>query len=438
MPGTFTYGLYPFPWDAVRSMHLTPSGSACVLDLRPLSEQAKSSQSSGYGLFAWASSPPGDLVSLGSGYAPELIVDNAARNELRIKLGLSANPSGATLAEVMADVLGSLADPSGASMAKPIMPTSGGVLELHLEGHSRIWSRRINAAEVLSANPKGHASRVRDVIRADLDEAERLGGAPLLQKALGAKLLGLGFAADEIAKGAVGRKGEIDRLMSAAVKAKHGANAKPKKPETSFTENFDGAYSNTLGKQLSWEELSLAGAPADNWQNANNRARYLSASAIARCTSAVSSSNNYAQAVWVASDDGANNHQAGPICRMASGAVVTGYYAAGYRYYSPDAFILGKIVSGTLTGLVSYDADISMPTTFRVSADGSSISSASLGVTRSTLTDTSISSGYLGGMYGTRFGGAVESELDDWELTDIVSGGSSSRNPSSLGMLGVG
>ena len=404
MSGTYTYGLYPFAWDAARRCHAPPAGSACVLDLRPLGEQAKAAQSSGYGLFAWSSSPPGDLVSLGTGYAPTLAIDNAARNELRIKLGLAANPAGATLADAIADVLGALADPSGASMAKPIMPGADGVLELHLAGHSRIWSQAIDVAELLSASPKGRANKIRDVIRADLDIAEALGGAPLLGKVLGAKLLALGFTREEVKQGANGKKSQWDRLMSAAVKAKHGANARPGKPDTVVSETFpnDAASLAASSQDQSWTtpsiSLTVVGGVARGANTGNN--------SWGICGTPVSSADHAAYC-----DTTSGNGYVGPVSRAAA-AGLTGYVATRLGSSNKMWKVVGSVWT-TLTGLA-----VGAGTRFSCQSNGSTQTLGSTGQSPVSVTDTAITGNLRGGLYIYPGASLAADTADNWSLDD--------------------
>lgn len=403
MPVSYTYGLYPFGWNAATGCHEPPAGSACVLDLRPIGEQAKASQSSGYGLFAWLANspqiaPPSDLVVLCVGYAPEVLIDSAARVELRAKLGLASNPSGATLADAMADVLGALADPTGASMAKPIMPTSDGTLELHLAGHSRIWSAKIDAADVMSASPKGRHNRIRDVIRADLDEAERIGGAPMLRKCLGAWLLKLGVSREELKAGAGGRKAQYDRLMSAAVKAKHGANARPEKPETQLVELWPSNGAITSGQTYTWAETVVSLWASGSAVSANRLGNTSNGVTVhgARCTTPVSSADHWAQGNLRVN----GNYQAQLYSRMAA-AAETGYAGGFYGNGSINAHILVKYVTGTGTNL-SVGANIA-PTYLTTAAlgkmrsNGSTQSFELAGFATLTATDTAITGNLYGG-----------------------------------------
>lgn len=436
MPASFTYGLYPFAWDAAAKCHKPPSGASCVLDFRSLSQQATQGQSAGYGLFAWASSPPGDLVSLGTGYAPTLNIDSAARLELKQKLGLSGNPSGATLADTLSDVLGSLADPTGASGPKPLMPSSDGTLEIHLDGHSRIWSGSLDAAELLSANPRGRANRIRDVIRVDLDVAEAIGGARLLQKCLGAWLLKLGMSREEVKQGAGGKKSQYDRLMSATVKAKHGANAKPVDPTTSVTETWPNVAADitVTAQSQSWASQQYTLSVTSGQTGFAHAAGATFAIHAVRCTSAVSSADHWVDlAVYAFGQPG----YFGPMCRAATGAF-TGYShivtLGGSRY-------LSKWVAGTRTDLSSASAGSwSNGDAPRSRANGSTITGSWSGKSDLTATDTAITGNLCGGIvFQDDTNQHQHNKVGAWSIDDGLgggSGGSASADQFSMSRLG--
>lgn len=430
MPASFTYGLYPFTWDATAKCHAPPAGSSCVLDFRPLAEQAKQSQSSGYGLFAWAANPPGDLVSLGTGYAPTLNIDNAGRSELKTKLGLSGNPSGATLADALADVLGSLADPTGATGPKPLMPLSDGTLEIHLDGHSRIWSGAIDAAELLSANPRGRHNRIRDVIRADLDIAEAIGGAPLLQKALGAVLLKCGVSRDELATGAPGRKAQYDRLMSATVKAKHGANAKPARPTTSFAEAWPNVAADitATAQTQSWASNQYTLSVDSGGTGFAHAAGATFAIHCVRCTSAVSSADHWADvAAYAFGQPG----YAGPMARVATGAF-TGY---SHMVTWDSVRHLLKWVGGSRTNLSSVSAGSwSSGETLRTQASGSTITGSWSGKADLTATDTAITGNLCGGIvFQDDTNQHQHNKIGAWSVDDGLSASSATCGPAFIG-----
>ena len=189
-----TYALYPWSWNSQDNCHEPPEGAFAVLDLRPEAEQARAGQSSGWGFFAWPDmvpgngpniAPPADAVTLGHGDCRELLPDTSTRDELRIKLGLSSNPSGTTLIDCVSDVLGSLSDPTGQNGPKPLLPTREGLIEIHLSNHSRVLAEAFVAGPMFGNSATGRHNRIRDVIRTDLETAAKAGGPALVAKVLG-------------------------------------------------------------------------------------------------------------------------------------------------------------------------------------------------------------------------------------------------------------
>jgi hypothetical protein len=406
MAGPFTYGLYPWQWtppvidpvtqkQAQAGFHSAPSGASCVLDFRPLGEQAKALQSGGYGFFAWpvgVVAPPNDLITLGTGDVRSIVASNAAKTELKTKLGLGNNPAwtGATLADCIADVLGDFSVPDGSSGPKPLMPQDDGLLVIELGGHSPVWSRAVNSAELLSANPGKRHNRIRDVIRMSIDEAHKIGGAVLAGKVLGGILKQHGYTLAEIDKadkGNGGKKTEWERLLSVG---KRGS-VKPKKPETTYSETWPTTGAITSGQDLGWEipdggfNVSQAGVLRETINF------YLSS---ARCTSAVSSSDHYATlaiTLYVGNQPG----NAGPACRFSVSALT--YYK--YYYSTGQNRLLYKSVAGSLTQLSTTSAPSYVQgDIWRVTINGSTLTGSDPRHADATVTDTSITGNLLGGL----------------------------------------
>lgn len=440
MAVSYNYALCQFDWIPSSGnqpgYHAPPSGSSCVLDLRSNTQSAVQGQSSGYGFFAFTGSVPASAVSLGSGDCREIQADAALRNKLKSTLSLSGNPAGATMIDCVADALNTMGDPTGVSGPKPIMPDANGLLEIHLSGHSRVWSGSLDVAELLSANPRGHANRIRDVIRADLDAAEAIGGAPLLRKALGAVLLKCGYTRGELKSGAPGKAAEWQRLLSTNVKAKHGGNAKPGKPDTSFNETWPNAAADieATAQALSWTTLNTDGF-SDTIKVASGTARASSAfsNKLGICSSAVSSADHYTEAMITGTAG------AGSSFLTARNAAAAGtFYSFGW-YYGQTRKIQ-KVVAGTIT-LLSNTLESVTPSSVlcRCNVAGSTITGSYTGATDATATDTAITGNLRGGIW-IYIDAAVETyaQIGAWKIDDGLSGGGSSRNPSSLGMLGVG
>lgn len=438
MAVSYNYALAPFDWippsGGQPGYHAAPNGSTCVLDLRSNTQAATQGQSAGYGFFAFTGAVPGSAVTLGSGDCRDIQADASLRNAIKTALSLSGLPAGSTLIDCIADAMNSLGDPSGVNGPKPIMPGANGLLELHLGGHSPVWSRMLDVAELLSANPRGHANRIRDVIRADMDEAERIGGAVLMGKALGAKLLSLGFSRDEIKQGASGKKSQWERLLSTAAKAKHGANAKPREPKTSFAEAWPNVAADitATAQTLSWASMQYTLSVNSGGTGFAHAAGATFAIHAVRCTSAVSSADHWADlAVYAFGQPG----YFGPMARAASGSF------AGYSHIVTfgGSRYLSKWVAGTRTDLSSVaTGSWSNGESPRVRANGSTITGSWSGKSDLTATDTAITGNLCGGIvFQDDTNQHQHNKVGAWSIDDELSGGGGgTRHRSKMTLLG--
>jgi hypothetical protein len=383
-----------------------------------LPEQAKQEQSGGWGFFAWngGGDPPSDVISLGKGDCRTLQPTTSQRDELRIRLGLSANPQGATLIDVIGDVLGSLADPTGQAGPKPLMPIAGIGYEIHLASHSRVWQLDYDPRETLAANPKGRANKVRDVIRATIAEARRNGGPELAAKVLGHVLQRHGYTRQEVEEGASGKRAEWARLIRPAdLAAMGGATFRPKRPATSYSESFNTADSDTLGPDLTWSEV------IGDFDVVSNRASTSTTGfAEARAQHDVSSADHFAQVqVYQTSTSGGDNHLAAPAARFSSAART--FYSFAWFY---SGLYLYKTVAGTYSIIGSaVETPATLPATWKVDCSGSTIRGLQNATQKVSVTDTSITGNTRGGFWLYRAGG-VQVIVDDFLVDDgIIAGG---------------
>lgn len=436
MPGPYNYVLSRFVWDSVNKCHTPPSDSVCVVDWRPSSEQEKAGPSDGVGVFACPGEYPSEADFLGSGYAPELILSPSARTRVKTVMNLPTEPAGNTLAEVMADVMGPLSDPTGLTGPKPILPTNEGVRELHLEGHSRVWSQAVDSADVMGTSKKGIGAVLRKSIQLDLDTAEKTGGVTLLQQALGAWLLKLGVTRKEIEGGAPARKTQYERLLSDTVKQKHGTNAKPKDPKTQRSETWP----NNTANLIATPQLNTWATPTNTaWGGAMTvNAGYVygtlaDASAkwrMARCEAAVSSTDHIVSASGYSTDNVGRN---GLCVRMAEGDTGT-CYEMSIRWNL--FYEVAKWINGVRTLLAQVNAESTPnPQVFSLRANGSTITAKYTGFPTLTVTDTAVT-GYLkAGVAKTEHFGAGNSRLGAWLLDDELSGGGG--RTARLNLLGI-
>lgn len=431
MAVSYSYALCPFDWippsENRPGYHARPSGVVGHVDLRSNTQAAVQGPSGGFAFCAFSTTPPAHAVILGTGDCREIQADATLRNKLKTTLSLPGNPAGATMVDCVADAMNSMGDPAGVSGPKPIMPDKNGSLVMHMGGHSPIWSARLDIAELLSANPRGHANRIRDVIRADLDAAEAYGRAPLLRKALGAVLMKCGYTREELKSGASGKAAEWQRLLSASVKAKHGGNARPDKPDTSFSEAFPNDTAGLAGssQDQSWTTptyaLAVVSGAARGTLAGNN--------CWGICGSAVSSADHITYC-----DTTSGTGYIGPASRVASTGM-TGYIAMRTGVSNQ----LWKVVANAFTALSGVATGAG--TRFACRSSGSTQTLSSTGQSPVAVTDTAITGNLLGGLYIYPAGTLSADTADNWMLDDELGGGGgggSSRNPSSLGMLGVG
>ncbi len=423
------YGLYPWTWDSEQQEHRPPDGAVCCLDLRPLPEQAKQEQSGGWGFFAWngGGDPPSDVISLGDGDCRSLQPTTSQRDELRLRLGLSANPQGATLVDVIGDVLGSLADPTGQARPKPLMPIAGIGYEIHLASHSRVWQLDYDPRETLAASPRGRANKVRDVIRATIAEARRNGGPELAAKVLGDVLRRHGYTKQEVDEGASGKRAEWARLIRPAdLAAMGGAAFKPKRPQTSYTDDFNRSDASSLGagwsSYLASAEYGISGNKCIGGKAATWGSSVIES---ARYDSDVSSADHWTQATITSYDVSGSDSWLGAMSRFSSSAH-TGYFWAHVSRSYALSNRLSKVVSGTETTLSTPNMTNASGDVVQCRCSGSTISGRTNGVEKASVTDTSITGNTRGGLVYRSVYYAYRPYWDDWSIDDgVVAGGQS-------------
>ncbi len=413
-----SYGLAQWRWNDAEQSHEPPPGAFAVIDLRPVSEQAKAGQSEGWGFFSWPdqvydesgtlvanmNAMPLDAVPLGYGDCREIQPNTATRDELRTRIGLSAQPAGATLIDCVSDVLGSLADPTGVSGPKPLLPTREGLLEIHLAYHSRVKAEAFNGAALFATTATGRNNRIREVLRSDLETAYASGGAELLAKVLGGWCDRWGVSYSQAAKW----RNLIRGPMLVRLLDEGRGKFNPKKPRTSYSDDFND------GDLTGWTSVS------GTWDNAGSTIRYPSSSSFGsiRYDSDVSSGDHWCDLLSVLSPGGLE-HRIGPACRFTSSGRT--YY--GFRFSSTTGRLV-KLIGGTVTNLGSTWSS-SSHFTFRVQASGSTISGYENGTSKQSLTDTSITGNTRGGCACSSGGGAVNGSTADNYLIDdgVVAGG---------------
>lgn len=441
MSVNYAYGLYPWVWDAEQQCHRPPDGVVSCIDLRPITEQAVRGQSNGWGFFAWQTGKdvatelqiPADAIQLGVGDCRELRPTTTQRQNFRNAMGLTSDPDGEFLVDCLADVLGAKADPTGEAGPKPLLPAEN-ELEIHLDGHSKVWSANYEPAKTLAATATGRANRIRDVLRQDLETAFDTGGVELVKKVLGSLLLKHGYSRAEIAGGAANKAAEWRRLLSPKMLARLGKDFKPSRPQTSYSDDFnrsDGAIGGNWNQILSSSGGYLFSADVVSNQlkvNINVASSYGSvtqAYTILRYDSDVSSSDHWTQYTLITTDGYSNTpRQMAPIVRCSSSANT--FYSRvctcnngneTFRYFF-------KLVAGTATNIGSSSTNNGgFNQLYKLQVSGSTLRAWFYSVERTT-TDTSITGNTRGGIYhystlatgGSSFDRYVT--VDNWSVDD--------------------
>ncbi len=418
------YGLYPWIWSDSEQAHVPPLGAGAVLDLRPEAEQAKASQSSGWGLFAWPdqvydeqgqlvanmNAMPLDAISLGYGDCREIQPNTATRDELRTRLGLSAQPAGATLIDCVSDVLGSLADPTGVSGPKPLLPTREGLLEIHLAYQSRVRAEAFNGAALFANTATGRNNRIREVLRTDLETAYASGGAELLAKVLGGWCDRWGISYSQAAKW----RNLIRGPMLARLLDEGKGKFSPKKPRTSYSDDFSGTLSAWTTVAGSW--LITSGALVCGTSGVQT----------IRYESDVSSSDHWVTLTQLSAGSASTRPFGAVRFSSAANTCYTGNGTSG-------GFTLAKIIAGTPTTLSTTVSGTAIDTC-ETRAAGSTISITRVSGADTSLTDTAITGNLRGGV-GESYAAGAATPVDAWSIDDGITAGG---GPSLLLLLGVG
>jgi hypothetical protein len=369
----------------------------------------------------WARPSEYTLVGGGMGDLRELSFSALDASAWQSLVGPVISRNGSTkLSDALLEQFTDSADPTGSEWNKPIIP---GVYspsetleaEIVLPGHSRIASRVFLG---FKANRWG--SHIRDIIRRDLDEYENTPAAGRLQD----KWLEVWGGYTQKYFGRHDRAGAAE-LLSTRMKPV-AAGRKPRKPKTSYTDNFDRADSSTLGAGWTLYTSIAAAYGISSNRAIGGKAATWGSNAIesVRFDSDVSSIDHWTTLImydYVAVYSG--DTWSGPSCRFSASAH-TSYYYAQITRPSAGNNRLDKVVAGTMTNLGGAGAANADGDLLQVSATGSSLVGKKNNVTQITVTDTAISSGTRGGIAYRSANYGVRPTYDNWSINDGITGGS--------------
>lgn len=338
-----------------------------VLDLRSIPEQSQRGGTPG--LCICVSDQPPSVVGsdydlLGVGNWHDVKVNQRLLDSLP-KPSKTYRPAGDDLVGVIRDLLIGAADPTGDTFAKPLIPTVGGRMELHLGQFH---------AERFKWGDRG-TDKIRDVIRSDFKSA--FDDAQAGRSRAGHHQRVLDYWCEKYG---------VEEWREFVAPGLQKDISGRLKHETTITESFNQMDSTTLGPDLTWTEVN------NNWDTFVNRLRYVTSggatNGYARAESDLSSSDHYGQIDVV--DIGALSLTTGggPVSRFAA-AASTFYYS--FAFQLDDRLYVGKHVAGIDTAIANAAITLSIPEAYKNESNGSTIKGYQAGVERVSATDTSIS-----------------------------------------------
>lgn len=396
----------PWVWDTSITPGVWRPPTGCGgLDFRPLPEQAQFGGTPGLGLFfgdVVINSPDYTLIGNGSWYD----IKPVGRERAAIPRRRGYNPKGDDLVGIIFDVLTDGSDPAGLEATKPLRPTAAGRLEVNCrQKHAENFKWGKGHTGNLRAQYRGGFMRywVKDQTHA--------------RKVLGSWCIQYGFRLDGT---------DWHEFVPPGL---WGDVPGPLPPETTITESFNKADSETLGPDLTWSEYTSAGAgtsAGSKFQVVSNMC-YDSGGdgnwGYARAESDLSSDDHYGQFVLKGlGSSGASNSQIGPACRFATGTTGECYLVRAAQI--DDTYRLVKSTSGgALTDLATVSLAAGVDDVIKVQADGSTIKGYVNAVERHSVTDTAITGNTRCGLFV--YAPAAEGNAwgDSFEAADLAAAG---------------
>ena len=384
------------------------AGAVGSLDLRSIPQMSLAGGAPpGWGVFVYPA-PVAIAGALALGNNLDANLSNASKTTIRTWLNLLSALTSNTLRDVLREILTDKADPTGLLRCKPLMPTLGGRLELHLGGFSLIQSEAFDPGHP-------HWPQVLAVLQNDYRRAraeyQALGLPDVPLKLLGGWMRQFGLSEhrvfippdlpDEGWLPPSTTIGDTFTDVAGTDLVNHTASG----PNGGF------AWAITLSSFAPDMEIHSTGATltvADIGGYTRSRAQ-----------SDLASSNHYSQAAITTSVVGSDG---GVTARSATAADTC------YTYERKDSGTpwhrLAKVVAGVITELST--GNLNAPAngdTQRLEVNGSSLTGLINAVTRiGPFTDTSISSGTRAGLTA-RANGVERVTWDNFEAADLATGG---------------
>lgn len=400
MAGKLNYSLAPMHWDATGHYPFWRFPDTVVggVDVRPLSAQGIAGGSPRGFAFVASVQPVTSADLATANHFSEERVTARMRSAWRSSMGFAAD--GDNLVDLLWDQLTAGADPSGEEAPKPLVPTTAGILELHLGGHgtSPVKSERF----IWGKHP--HTNRLRDLLRRDFESLwEETNGHDHCRRVLDYTC---------------GRY-RVDDWTEFVPSRLHAHVAGRLPHATTITENWTRADGDTIGNLLTWTETS------GDWDTLSNQAILFTTGGTAvksaRAESGLSGTDHYSQ-VLVAFLGASGTCIGGAAARFNSGAL-TFYHAHEFQTNgASDTARSQKQVTGTDTTIGTNTTGITWAGTdvIKIECNGSSIKRYRNGSLQDTATDTAITTNTRCGIVGFSSGVANVVKLDDFEAADLT------------------
>jgi hypothetical protein len=416
----YHYGIGPWVWNASEACWQPPDGAVCALDLRSIPDAGRDTLGTQpYGFFAAQDALSGDYAALGVGDCRELASSGAMRDAWESLLGY--RPSGPTLLDLLWDHLTNGADPTGEDRCKPLLPTMAGTLDVHLPGHSLVRRETFTRTHP-------HWNQVAALHQADL--ARMVAEYESLGRGKGANEAARLRQVPEKVLGGLCQQYRIDFADAALLLPPSlRGTLTARKPETTIGDSFDRANDADLnasdtGKTLNgsagtWDWADVLGT--EGAINTNQmRATFAASGYGTRAEQDLSSANHRTTATRCAADDPARN---AIVYARFSASAHTGYQHVN-RSTGTTTYRLFKIINSVQTqiGSTVNATAPSLPFTFAIEADGSSISALAAGsVVNGPVTDTAITGNVRAGLGASNIGlGGNYVALDDFLAEDLA------------------
>jgi len=378
-----------------------PQNAIACLDFRSIPQMSLAGGSpEGFGFFAYLNPVvlPGS-IDLGNNLNG--IINNAKKNALKTSLSLLSNITVNSLLEILFELLTIHSDPTGLVRWKPLMPTRANNLEIHLQGHSKIISKK------LIPGFSSEWNNVKAVLQEDYRKIRQQGLDGFHDKDLHRKFLQ-----------ALVEKFKIDfrDLIPADL-----PEETPLPHQTTITESFNKADSTVLGPDLTWDEFQTGGA--DPFEVFSNTCRYaasqtLNAHTKAKAETDLATDDHYAQITLINVINGNPTYSA-VIIRKDSTTTVTCYHFDMVDDAGADRFRSWKIEGAVFTALGSTNQTPIANDILRGEMDGNSLKLKVNGIILHTITDTAITGklrcgiGFYSNVAGTR------PQIDNFEAGDL-------------------